>query len=189
MKLESQQYLLKLARQTLEHYFQTGKKLVVDDAKLDKELKEPRGTFVTLHTKTGELRGCIGHIEPMQAVYLDVIDNALSAGLEDSRFSPLQEAELADLNIDISILTIPYRLKYSMVKKLLASLRPNIDGVIIKKGAKSATYLPQVWEDITNKEEFLTSLCLKAGLRPDEWKTGEVKVYLYQAEVFHEHKT
>ena len=183
--LKQKTYLLELARQTLVHYFETGDILSVDISQVDSALTQKLGTFVTL-TKNGELRGCIGHNEPMQAIYKDVIDNALSASFKDNRFEVLQESELEDLHIEISILTEPKKIEYSLVKNLLNSLHSSEDGVLIKKGHNSATYLPQVWEELSNKEEFLTSLCLKAGLRPDVWKTGDLEVYTYQAEVFFE---
>lgn len=148
-------------------------------------LKQKRGTFVTLK-KNGELRGCIGHIEPAQEVYKDVIDNALAAAFEDTRFLPLEPDELPEIEIEISILTEPRELKYSSAEDLLAKLTPLRDGVIVRKGDRGATYLPQVWKDLSNKEEFLSSLCRKAGLSMDEWRSGEVKVFTYQAEVFGE---
>lgn len=183
MKETSRQFLLKLARQTLEHYFDTQKVLKVEVS--DEELKEERGTFVTL-TKKGLLRGCIGHIELMQEIYKDVIENALSAAFEDNRFLPLKKEELGDIEIEISVLTQPQELAYTSVDELLNKLQPLRDGVIIEKGRYGATYLPQVWEDFADKEDFLSSLCEKAGLPPDEWRKGELEVLTYQAEVFGE---
>ncbi len=194
--LEQQKYLLNLARRTLEHYFQTGKKLVIDESELlDAGLTQKRGCFVTLHKrsfakasarKNGELRGCIGHIEPIQPLYLDVIENALSAAFDDNRFAPVQQYELLEIDIEISVLTVPKKLAYFSVDDLLNKLQPLRDGVIIRKGLRGATYLPQVWEDLSDKEEFLSSLCLKAGLQSDEWRKGGLEVQVYQAEVFGE---
>lgn len=185
MTKQNQQFLLKLARQTLEHYFDTGNIFGVDVS--DEELKEKRGTFVTL-TKNGLLRGCIGHIEPVQEIYKDVIENALAAAFEDTRFSPLKEEEMVDIEIEISVLTNPEPLNYTSADDLLNKLQPLRDGVIIRKGRYSATYLPQVWEDLSDKAEFLSSLCLKAGLPADEWRSGDLKVFTYQAEVFREYE-
>lgn len=150
----------------------------------DDELKEKRGTFVTLHTKDGQLRGCIGHIEPVQEIYKDVIENALAAAFDDSRFLPLKKEEMGDIEIEISVLTNPEPLNYTSADDLLNKLQPLRDGVIIEKGRFGATYLPQVWEDLSDKAEFLSSLCLKAGLPADEWRSGQLKVLTYQAEVF-----
>lgn len=183
MKKELKQFLLKLARQTLEHYFATGKMLEVSVS--DGELNEKRGTFVTL-TKNGLLRGCVGHIEPMQEIYKDVIENALAAAFEDNRFLPLKKEEMKDIEIEISVLTNPKQLIYSSPDDLLNKLQPLRDGVIIEKGRYGATYLPQVWEDLSDKEDFLSSLCEKAGMPADEWRSGKLKVLTYQAGVFSE---
>lgn len=185
----TQRFLLKLARQTLEYYFKTHQILKLDESILpDPIFKEKRGTFVTLHLH-GELRGCIGHIEPVQELYKDIIDNVLSAAFEDPRFIPLTGDELKDIEIEISVLTPPQKLSYTSTDDLLIKLRPNIDGVIIEKGRYGATYLPQVWEDLPDKKEFLSSLCMKAGLNPDAWKEKDAEISVYQAEVFNEHVT
>jgi len=164
-----------------QHYFDTG--YILETSVSDNELREKRGTFVTL-TKNGLLRGCIGHIEPIQEIYKDVIDNALSAAFQDPRFPPLKKEEMKDVEIEISVLTQPQGLVYTSVGDLLNKLQPLRDGVIIEKGKKGATYLPQVWEDLMEKEDFLSSLCEKASLLADEWKSGKLKVFTYQAEVF-----
>ncbi|MFZ2189603.1 MAG: AmmeMemoRadiSam system protein A [Candidatus Magasanikiibacteriota bacterium] len=183
---DQQTYLLTLARKSLEYYFETGSILSVDVSTVDAGLMQKRGAFVTL-TKNSELRGCIGHIEPVQEIYKDIIDNALSAGLEDNRFVPVRQEELNDLKIEISILTEPEELVYNSPEDLLNKLHPLVDGVIVEKGRQNATYLPQVWEGWEGKNvkaEFLSSLCQKGGLPEDEWQTGSLKVYTYQAEVF-----
>ncbi|MFA6427461.1 MAG: AmmeMemoRadiSam system protein A [Candidatus Magasanikbacteria bacterium] len=186
MNVQSQQFLLDLARKSIAHYFATGNMLrMLAKQILLNELKQPRGSFVTL-MKHGELRGCIGHIEPTQELYKDVIENAVSAAFDDPRFSPLQIYELNDIQIEISVLSTPTEVAYFSIEELLTRLQPGIDGVIISKGNKGATYLPQVWEDFDTKEDFLTSLCLKAGLRKDEWMKGKLKVETYQTEVFGE---
>ncbi|MBI4992662.1 MAG: AmmeMemoRadiSam system protein A [Candidatus Magasanikbacteria bacterium] len=179
---QQQSYLLSLARCTLERHFGSGQTMGDD---VEEKLKEKRGTFVTLK-KNEELRGCIGHIEPVQEVYKDVIDNALAAAFEDTRFLPLKADELSEIKIEISVLTQPRELKYSSVDDLLAKLTPLRDGVIVRKGYRGATYLPQVWEGMKDKEEFLSSLCQKAGLSPAEWRSGNLLVFTYQAEVFGE---
>ena len=158
MKIELQQSLLQLARQTLEYYFTNKEKMLLEVVDLDEELTQKRGTFVTL-TRGGELRGCIGHIEAIQEIYKDVIDNALSSAFSDHRFRPLEQEELNNIKIEISILSEPRELKYTSTEDLLNQLVPLRDGVIIELGRNGATYLPQVWEGWENKPEFLTSLC------------------------------
>ena len=187
MDQTTRQYLLGLSRKTLEYYFESkGDVYLVDEGELSNpELREKRGTFVTLQ-KHGDLRGCIGHIEAVQELFKDVIDNTCAAAFEDPRFLPLQEDELQNIKIEISVLTVPQKLLYVSVEDLFSKLRPNTDGVIIEKGRYSATYLPQVWEELPDKKEFLSSLCLKAGLPEHEWEHGMLEVMVYQAEVFGE---
>src|SRR3989339_553046 len=183
---ENKNFLLQLARRSIEHCFDTNEVLEIEETELpDKELKEKRGTFVTL-TKKGLLRGCIGHIEPVQEIYKDVIENALLAAFDDNRFTPLKKEEMKDIEIEISILTEPQNLVYSDADDLLKKLSEAKSGVIIKKGKNSATYLPQVWEDFASAEDFLSSLCEKAGMESDEWRKGDLDVLTYQAEVFGE---
>jgi len=186
MTRKTQKYLIQIAHNTLEYYFDTGKILEISDAEsLSFELREEQGTFVTL-TKNDELRGCIGHIEPIQAVYLDIIDNTLSAAFADSRFEPLTKDELNQIKIEISILSKPQKLVYSSADDLLDKLVPSKHGVIISLGKKDATYLPQVWEMFETNEEFLSSLCQKAGILAEEWRRGKLELQIYEAEVFGE---
>ncbi len=187
MTKQSQVFILNLARRTLEHYFSTKQTLAISDSEVSETLKEISGTFVTI-TKNGQLRGCIGHLEPIQEIYLDVIDNVLSAAFADPRFDPLQEEELKAVEIEVSVLSQPQELKYLSVADLLNKLEPLKHGVIIQKGHYSATYLPQVWEELTSKEGFLSSLCKKAGLSSGEWRKGKLRVQTYEAEVFSEKK-
>jgi AmmeMemoRadiSam system protein A len=148
-------------------------------------LEENRGTFVSLHKK-GNLRGCIGNIEPDKTIFEGVKDNSKYAAFSDSRFSPLSYEELKDITIEVSILTRPQKLEYTDAKDLTAKLRPDIDGVIIKKNYHSATFLPQVWKQLKDPKSFLTHLCMKAGLPADEWKSCELSVSTYQVQLFEE---
>ena len=91
-------------------------------------------------------------------------------------------------SLEISVLTLPQELMYTDAKDLLNKLRPGVDGVIIKKGYREATFLPQVWDQLPDKKEFLTHLCLKAGLSPQSWKTEKLVVSTYQVQAFEEEK-
>ncbi|MGB3647302.1 MAG: AmmeMemoRadiSam system protein A, partial [Desulfobulbales bacterium] len=112
--------------------------------------------------------------------------NAINAAFNDPRFPPLTGPELEQAEIEVSILTNPQDLEYSDGKDLLTKLRPSIDGAIISKGMARATFLPQVWEQLPRTEDFLSHLCRKAGLSPDEWEKGELGVSIYQVQYFHE---
>lgn len=180
--------LLSLARETIFSQLESRPASNSPDENVAEAsvLNERQGTFVTLHKKSGELRGCIGNIQPYKSVLESVRDNAGHAAFHDTRFAPLGREELDDIVIEVSILTKPEPLDYADAQSLLAKLRPGIDGVIIKKGSCQATFLPQVWEQLAEKEAFLTQLCIKAGLAPDAWQTGDLEIQTYEVQVFSE---
>jgi AmmeMemoRadiSam system protein A len=160
-----------------------------EDQKTGREISarfvERRGTFVTL-TVEGGLRGCIGHITPQESLLEGVRINALNAAFRDPRFRPLSKKEWDDVRIEVSILTRPQPLDYRDGADLLKKLRPNVDGVILKKGPAQATFLPQVWEQLPDGRSFLTHLCMKAGLEGDAWEKEKLEVSVYQVQAFEE---
>jgi len=176
------EFVLKLARQSIANYFENKNLLEIEDEQIPDLLRQTLSCFVTL-TKKGQLCGCIGHLEATQALYLDIIENAVGAAFRDPRFNPLVESEFLEIKIEISILTPVTPLVFKDAEDLLNKLRPNIDGVIFRRGRKGATYLPQVWEELADKKEFLSSLCLKAGLAKDDWEKSGLEVSVYQVEV------
>ena len=177
--------LLAVARETIERaLFGAGKNDALDQA-LPAKFHERRGTFVTL-TKDGNLRGCIGHIVPQENLIEGIRVNAINAAFRDPRFRPVSEDEWDRIKIEVSILTDPKPVAYKNSKDLLDKLRPGIDGVILKKGYHQATFLPQVWEQLKRKEDFLTHLCLKAGLEGKAWKGLDLEVSTYQVQAFEE---
>lgn len=179
-------FLSKLARKAITHYLETGRYLKISPNEISsKNLLRKQGTFVTL-TINGALRGCIGRLEPVKPLYQDVIENAVSAAFFDPRFYPLQKEELDKIIIEISLLSSPQKLNYKIPEKLLKVLTKEKPGVLIKKNGQKATFLPQVWEELKTPEEFLSSLCLKAGLSPFTWRENDLEVFTYTAEVFHE---
>jgi AmmeMemoRadiSam system protein A len=187
MQAESKQFLLQLARETLEHHFHTGSKMQIPEPKtLAKELTTKQSSFVTLHKKDGSLRGCVGHTEAIQPLYLGVIDNVLAAGFGDRRFVVLGHNELPEIYIEISVLSEAKVINYTSSSDLLRQIGKGKDGVSVKNKTNFATYLPQVWDMFSSKAEFLSSLCEKAGLPADEWKQGSLQILTYQAEVFGE---
>ncbi|AOY58170.1 MULTISPECIES: AmmeMemoRadiSam system protein A [Desulfococcus] len=148
-------------------------------------LGQLRGCFVSLHKKRA-LRGCIGIIEPIAPLIDGIHENALNAAFRDPRFSAVEEKELGEIEIEISVLTPPQPLVFSNPEALLAQLKPGVHGVILSKGGRRSTFLPQVWHQLPEKERFLEHLCLKAGMKGDCWKDAAVKVHVYEVESFSE---
>jgi len=182
---EDGKFLLKVARDTIDRKLAGREETGKPDVKLSAVFHEKRGTFVTL-TMHGNLRGCIGHIIPQESLIDGIRENAINSAFKDPRFLPLTRDEWENVKIEVSILTEPRPLTYSDVDELLKKLRPGIDGLIIKKGFHQATFLPQVWDQLPEKEEFLGHLCLKAGLDGDAWRKGELEISTYQVQAFEE---
>lgn len=181
---EEGEYLLSLARKTIEEKL-FNRDLPEENSNLTEKYLERRGTFVTL-TVNDNLRGCIGHIIPQESLIEGIRINAINAAFEDPRFPPLSKKEWDKVKVEISILTEPELLEYDGSDDLLGKLRTGIDGVILKKGYAQATFLPQVWDQLPDKAEFLTNLCMKAGMNGSEWKKGDLNVYTYQVQAFEE---
>ncbi len=163
--------LLKLARGSLEAYFKNERLKV--SAKIKKKYSDKKACFVTL-SENKKLRGCIGSLKPRQELWKDVVENSVNAGFHDFRFFPLAEKELGNIKIEISVLTIPKRL--GIGEKVFDKINKKV-GIILKKDGKSATFLPQVWEQISSKRKFLEQLSIKAGLNKDDWKNSEIWFY------------
>jgi len=179
--------LLRLARQTIEEQLGLTAASPVQAEELDDpELRQHCGVFVTLN-KRGNLRGCIGSLLGVESIVDGVRRHAVNAALHDHRFPMVTADEVAELQIDISVLTPPQNLAYTDGNDLLQKLRPQVDGVILKvPGGAGATFLPQVWEQLPITEMFLDHLCLKAGLAKDSWRSGELTVQTYQVQHFEE---
>jgi AmmeMemoRadiSam system protein A len=182
---EEKQILLQLARQALDTGVRGFPLPPLDQASLTPLLRAGGASFVTL-TIDGELRGCIGALEPYQPLAEDVREHAVAAALEDYRFPQVQEKELAKIEIEVSRLTVPVPLEYTDPDDLLAKLRPGVDGVILRDGFRRATFLPQVWEKIPDTASFLSNLCYKMGAAPATWRRKHLEVLIYQVEEFHE---
>lgn len=179
------QVLLTLARQTIGQALHGHSPSPVDFATLSERLRQPGASFVTL-TIAGQLRGCIGSIEPRRGLAMDVRENALGAAFRDPRFPPLSQQELESVRIEVSVLTLPEPLAYDGPDDLLAKLRPKVDGVIIERDWHRATFLPQVWEKLPDPDEFMSHLCLKAGLPADDYRRPGLEVLTYQVQKFEE---
>lgn len=182
---EEKQFLLNLARESAETYLKEGKKIKINEKEVPENLKSEKGCFVTF-TEDEQLRGCIGHILPQKPLYECVIENAINAAINDERFSPVIYEEMKDIKIDISILGVPVLLEYNSSEELLSKLRAFEHGVILKRENYQSTYLPSVWNQIPDKQEFLSNLCAKGNMKAECWKNPRTEVYVYTAEDFSE---
>ena len=172
--------LLARARQAIERHLGLARAPLSDDPRL----AERGATFVTLK-RDGELRGCIGSLRPQRALGEDVAVNAVAAATRDTRFVPVTADELNDVRIEVSLLSEPQFLEFTNEDDLLRQLRPGVDGVILSGGCTSATFLPQVWEQLPEPREFLAALKRKAGLSPDHPATG-LAMATYTVRKWHE---
>ena len=165
--------LVQLARQTIEKYAREGK-TVQAPAELPPEMQGRAGTFVSLHDKTGSLRGCIGTIEPTRSnVAEEVIHNAISAATRDPRFSPVKPKELDGLKVKVDVLTEPEPISS------LDELDHIRYGVIVDSSGRRGLLLPDL-EGVDTVEHQIEIACRKAGIGLDEPKTMyrfEVKRY------------
>lgn len=173
--------LLENARKAIELYVKEKKvhKIQAKNPLLNKKV----GIFVTLNTHPEkELRGCIGFIQPDSILKETLPQAAVAAATQDPRFSPLTEEELDKITAEISILSEPQLIKATNPKEILKQIEPGKDGLILKKGNYSGLFLPQVWNMLPEKEQFLSNLCFKAGLMdPQAWKDAQLFKFKVQA--------
>lgn len=132
-------------------------------------LDAPGASFVTLHDRRGELRGCIGRITPERPLREDLQANAVAAAFRDPRFSPLTRAEWPGLQIEVSLLGPLRPLPADSLDEALAALQPHADGLVVRWRGHQATFLPQVWEQLPTPRAFCDALWRKAGLQPGFW--------------------
>lgn len=141
-------------------------------------------SFVTL-TQHGQLRGCIGSLQAQRSLLLDVKYNAVAAALRDPRFAPLRASELDITAIEVSLLSAAQPLTFTDESDALSQLRPGVDGLIFEYGSCRSTFLPQVWEQLPQPQQFLMHLKRKAGL-PDAFWAEEVQLARYSVEKWRE---
>lgn len=148
---------------------------IANEFLLSERFQKPSGAFVTLK-KHGYLRGCIGFIEPIKPLYQAIIENAVNAALRDHRFRAVKHQELADLEVEISVLS-------PMVEvDSYKDFKVGYHGIVLSKQGRKAVFLPEVAvEQKWNREQTLEALSQKAGLPKDAWKKGTLfKVFTSQ---------
>ncbi|MFH1324214.1 MAG: AmmeMemoRadiSam system protein A [Nanoarchaeota archaeon] len=186
MSLAQGKKLIKLARDSISSVFSDTEIKVKDDIK--KEFSEELGVFVTLN-KHEELRGCIGFPEPVYPLYNGVIEAAKNAAFSDPRFNALDEDELKEVTVEVSVLTKPKQIIVEKVEDYVKKVKVGRDGLIVRSDFGSGLLLPQVATEYKwDSKTFLEQTCNKAGLPVDMWKDNRCKIYSFQSQVFSEIK-
>jgi AmmeMemoRadiSam system protein B/AmmeMemoRadiSam system protein A len=137
-----------------------------------------QASFVTL-MRDGVLRGCIGSLQPRRSLFDDVAANARSAAFSDPRFPGLTADEFAHVDIEVSLLAVPRRMVFADHGDLMAQLVPGEDGIVLEYEGRRATFLPQVWGSIPDREQFIAQLKAKAGL--PSVASARCKIWRYRA--------
>ncbi|HID20697.1 MAG TPA: TIGR00296 family protein [Methanophagales archaeon] len=175
---------LTLARAAIQKYLGENAKIKAPDD-LPVCFEEKRGVFVTLN-KYGNLRGCIGYPYPVFELKDAIIDAAISAAVSDPRFPSVTKEELADITIELTILTMPQELKVKP-KDLPEQIEIGRHGLIIKRGIYQGLLLPQVATEYNwSAEEFLCQTCWKAGLPRDTWLEKDTEISTFEGQIFRE---
>ena len=171
--------LLQIARSSIAAVLD-GRPPQLDESAIDETLRKPSGAFVTLKTKSEDLRGCIGSIHPIAPLFQAVSISAVNAAFRDPRFQPLQKHEFELIVMEISVMgpIVPCATDDIVVGR---------DGLIIRHGRNAGLLLPQVAIEYSwTREEFLRHTCIKAGLPPDTWQKSACRIEKFEAEVFGE---
>lgn len=162
------QMMLSTARESIENGLYLGARIELDTSDTAEELLEHRATFITLKIDQ-HLRGCIGTLVAREPLIENIAYNAHSAAFHDPRFSPVCDSELKQLTIEVSILSETQAIEFFSQEDLLQQLRPGVDGLLLREGEYSGTFLPTVWEQIPEPDDFFWHLKNKAGLPEDYW--------------------
>ncbi|MEM2934368.1 MAG: TIGR00296 family protein [Methanocellales archaeon] len=173
---------LRLAREAIETYLKTGRRI---KPILTGNFKEKRGVFVSIH-RNDELRGCIGHPYPNLPLGEGIVDAAISAATSDPRFESVKIEELDKLKLEVTVLT-PMELIKAKPKDLPKEIIVGKHGLLVRRGIYSGLLLPQVpVEQNWDVEEFLSYTCMKASLPPDAWWDEDTKIYRFEGQIFSE---
>jgi AmmeMemoRadiSam system protein A len=179
---QQQRQLLQIARDSISHGLAHGRALSPVSGEYDEDLRQQRATFVTLH-KDAQLRGCIGTLQAHQPLVDDVAEHAYAAAFRDPRFPPLSADEVGDLELHISVLSVPEEIPFGSERELLEQIMPGEDGLILEDVGRKGTFLPSVWEQLPDKAMFLAHLKQKAGLPANYW-SDTLRVWRYRTNSF-----
>ena len=174
--------LLDVAEVAIARALLTGTRRLPELDELPPRLRQPGASFVTLR-RDGMLLGCIGALEPYQAVGVDVAEHALAAAFDDPRVPPIDGDDYEQMTVEVSVLGALQELSVGSHQQLAEWLRPGKDGLLVVAPGHRATFLPSVWESVGAVDEFLAMLWRKAGLWPGEWPVG-IRVFSYEVDEF-----
>jgi AmmeMemoRadiSam system protein B/AmmeMemoRadiSam system protein A len=169
---EYRRELLRVAGQAIQMGMRTRRAPKIAIGSFPRPLEAIRGSFVTLTTGEGRLRGCIGSPLPCRPLVADVALNAFKAAFSDKRFHPLTPAELEDMDLKVAVLGPLRPMGFSNEDELIGQLKPDMEGLVIRDGQRNALFLPSVWEGIPEPAVFLKRLKVKAGMDKDHWSDG-----------------
>jgi len=176
--------IIDLVKRSIKYYLEKKEFFRPNEKDYTEEVfQQKRGVFVTIMVRNN-LRGCIGCIEPDNYVYQLIARNAVEAAFFDPRFYPLTQEEFEDCDLEVSVLTEPKDYVYDNFEVLLKFLDEKKPGLVIEKDSNKATFLPSVWEELHEPEDFLSHLCLKAGLEHNIWKKDKIDVQYYFTDIY-----
>lgn len=140
------------------------------DPPVHERLRQRGASFVTLERR-GALRGCVGSVEPVRALYRDVARNAARA-MTDPRMPAVTVDDWAELDVKVSVLSAPEPVATTSLPELVRMLRPGVDGLLIGDGERRATFLPAVWHKLPEPDRFVAALLAKGGWSIEVWPAG-----------------
>jgi len=179
LSVDEQARLLDIARQSIVNGLDCGAALQLDVARLDANLRIDSAVFVTL-TLGGDLRGCIGSLQPSAPLAQAVANAAFNAAFRDRRFAPVEADEIEKLHLEVSVLSSMELIAVDTRQALLEDLQPGVDGLLLEDRGHRATFLPQVWEKMSTADEFVGQLMRKAGLAAGYW-SSTIRCYRYHS--------
>lgn len=180
LSTKDKKFLLDIAYKSIKAAVTNSGKPDPDPATIPETICQERGAFVTINKK-GKLRGCIGYVMPVKPLWKAVREMAESAAMKDPRFPAIQEDELEDIEIEISVLTVPEKIEN------IEDIEVGKHGLIIKRGFQQGLLLPQVAVDHNwDRNEFLKYTCRKAGLPMDAWNERDTDIKIFSAQVFNQ---
>ena len=184
LSADEQARLLDIARQSIVRGLDSGTALRLDLAQFDANLRVDSAVFITL-TLAGNLRGCIGSLQPSAPLAQAVANSAFNAAFRDRRFAQVQAGEIEKLRIEVSVLSAMELITAGTRQALVDNLQPDVDGLLLEDQGYRSTFLPKVWEKIASPDEFVGQLMLKAGLDAEHWSSS-IRCYRYHSTSFGE---